>query len=141
LTAMSRNGFVEERRCYVISMNAQNRPTCLVYQVSCASLHYQVSQAAYCCAFTQVYIGTGSPDTVIGASGKAQRMDEVQWKHTRCAKILKTSRSGISYYRGKSLVTSKGDRVDLNGHVIFRRPADGQVNDFEPLRNQSLMCV
>ncbi|KAG2752138.1 hypothetical protein P692DRAFT_201687974, partial [Suillus brevipes Sb2] len=59
--------------------------------------------------------------------GKAQRMDEVQWKHTHCAKILKTSRSSISYYRSKSLVTSKGDQVDLNGHVIFRRPVDGQM--------------
>ncbi|KAG1726440.1 uncharacterized protein EDB91DRAFT_1254343 [Suillus paluster] len=53
--------------------------------------------------------GTGSPETAIGANGKAQQTDGVEWKDTHCAEILGTQ-SGPSYCLGKSLVTSKVDR-------------------------------
>ncbi|KAG1894191.1 uncharacterized protein F5891DRAFT_1195457 [Suillus fuscotomentosus] len=65
--------------------------------------------------------GSGKTETVMSATGKAQRAEVVKWRDTRCAKILGTTQLDTSYYRGKSLVTSMGEQVGLNGHVIFQR--------------------
>ncbi|KAG1753908.1 uncharacterized protein EDB91DRAFT_1043935, partial [Suillus paluster] len=58
----------------------------------------------------------------------AQRTDAVPWRDTHCAKILGAAQSGASYYHGKSLVTSTGEQVGVNRHVIFRGSTDGKMS-------------
>ncbi|OJA17351.1 hypothetical protein AZE42_13066, partial [Rhizopogon vesiculosus] len=71
--------------------------------------------------------GSGKAQTTVGANGNMMRNDVVAWKNTRCAKILKTTQPGITYFRGKSIVASEGDVAPLNGHVVFRQATNGQM--------------
>ncbi|KAG2130585.1 hypothetical protein BD769DRAFT_1297329, partial [Suillus cothurnatus] len=76
---------------------------------------------------TNLHIGSGKIETTPTAAGKTAQKDVVPWKTTRCAKILRTDRPGVTHHLGKSVVTCQGEHVCLEGHVIFRHPADGKV--------------
>ncbi|KAG1874860.1 hypothetical protein F4604DRAFT_1680746 [Suillus subluteus] len=103
---ISINGCTEGSRLYLILASTQNKPTFLVYRVS----------------FANPYLpGSGTTETVMNATGKAQRAEAVKWRDTCCTKILRTTQSDASYYHGKSLVTSMGEQVGLDSHVIFQR--------------------
>lgn len=73
----------------------------------------------------------------MNATGKAQRAEAVKWSDNHGAKILRTTHSSTSYYRGKSLVMSTGEQAGLDSHVIFRR--SGKVIDFGLVTLKRLM--
>jgi hypothetical protein len=76
---------------------------------------------------TNLHIGSGKIETTPTAAGKTAQKDAVPWKTTRCAKILRTDRPGVTHHLGKSMVTRQGEHVHSEGHVIFQHPADGKV--------------
>jgi hypothetical protein len=88
---------------------------------------YPVSPTLYHPTTTNLQIGSGKIETAPTAAGKTAQKDAVSWKTTRCAKILRTDRPGVSHHLGKSVVTCQGEHARLDGHIIFRHPAHGKV--------------
>lgn len=123
----SRLGFEGVRWFLDTLTSIRNKRGSSGYQTLVGMHQYLVSPMLYHSTTTNLQIGSGKIETTLTAAGKTAQKDAVPWKTTRCAKILRTDRPGVSHHLGKSVVTRQGEHARLDGHVIFRHPADGKV--------------